>query len=416
MAAVFPWMTSQKLIDTVKRRIMFPVSEVTFSDDDILNFANEELMGSQVASVLQYHQEYFIQRVNVPLKQNQIRYPIPNRALGMKLRWIFYQDTNGQIYDMTRINPNDQSYFQDNTELTSNPYKYFVENNDIVLTLANLNSPVGNLVMGFYIRPNQLVTNDQAATIQNFQIDITINNAGLNPGDSISLNNNINNTSVSFVAVSSSPGINEFLIDITSIGTTTNFVNAVNTNGLYTASNGTPTTNVATIPYFSITDSFTASNSVSVIIPDTQTLVVDQVPSSFSNNTLYDFLQTLPGHRILSYDVPIGSNAISATTMTFPSGSIPNTMIIGDYVCLVNQCIIPQLPPELHNVLAERTCSRILSALGDTEGLGNVTNKIQEMETRQGNMIDNRVEGNAQKVLARKSLLHYGKIYRRTIL
>jgi len=46
-----------------------------------------------------------------------------------------------------------------------------------------------------------------------------------------------------------------------------------------------------------------------------------------------------------------------------------------------NQCIIPQIPPELHSGLAERTAARILASLGDMSGLQASNAKIQELES-----------------------------------
>lgn len=416
MAIRTPWLTSSDLIETVKRRIMVPVSEVTFSDDDILNFANDELMGSQIASVLQYHEEYFIETVKVPLQPNITKYPIPSRALGMKLRSIFFEDTNGQLYDMTRVNLNDQAFFLNTTTTANTPYRYFVENNNIVLSVTNLSTPTGNLIMGFYIRPNQLVANDQAAIIKYFQKTITIDNNAIVPGDTLTISNPTTKVDTVFTAVASSASINEFVIGANSINTATNLVNAINTNQTYSATNGTPSINQVTIPYYDINIEFLTSNSTAIVIPTTQTIFSNSVPTTFENNSYYDILQTKPGHKIINYDVLVGNNAISGNTMTFSAGSLPRTVVVGDYICQENLCIIPQLPTELHNILAERTCSRILSALGDTEALQTVNSKIEEMELRQGNMIDNRVEGNPQKVLPRRSILAYSKVYRRNIL
>lgn len=434
-----PWLSSDDIINVVKRRIMVPLSEVTFSVNDILNFANEEMMGSQVPSVLTYHQEYFIQTVTLPLIVGQIRYPIPNRALGMKLRYIFFIDISNQMYDMTRTNPNDQAFFLDNSASTNSPYRYYVENNEIVLNLSQMNQPTGSLIMGFYMRPNQLVTNDQAAIVTNWQTTLTLNNDLINPGDTVSAVITTANTGtyatnftyqqsgptsstpqtvppiqINLTAVASNATLGQFNIGPNGIVTATNFCAAINTgSGLLIATNGTPATAQPTISYLNVNTQFITSNSNAFIIPNTQTaFCAGGIPTSFTNLAVYDVLQTKPGHKILNFDIQSGFNTISGNTLTFPTGTFPNTAVVGDYVCLAYQCIIPQLPPELHNILAERTCSRILSAMGDTEALTNTNAKIQEMEQKQGAMINNRIEGNSQKVLPRKSILTYGKTFR----
>lgn len=87
--AFTPWMTSDDLIESIKRKISFPVYQTTFSDQDILDFATEELMISQVPSVMQFHEEFFVTTRDVTLKPNKTKYPIPDRAIGMKLRDLF---------------------------------------------------------------------------------------------------------------------------------------------------------------------------------------------------------------------------------------------------------------------------------------------------------------------------------------
>jgi hypothetical protein len=105
----------------------------------------------------------------------------------------------------------------------------------------------------------------------------------------------------------------------------------------------------------------------------------------------------------------LGIGHIVGTTINFTTNDVPNTITIGDYICLSNECIIPQIPPDLHNGLAERTCARILAAIGDDAGVQATMSKIQEIELRQGTLLDNRAEGAPLKVTGRRGLLHYGK-------
>ena len=79
--ALKPYYTSRSLIDAVKRKIMFPINQATFTDDDVLSFCNEEMMISQVPAVMQYHEEYFVTYQNVPLQNNMSRYAVPKRAI-----------------------------------------------------------------------------------------------------------------------------------------------------------------------------------------------------------------------------------------------------------------------------------------------------------------------------------------------
>ena len=81
----------------------------------------------------------------------------------------------------------------------------------------------------------------------------------------------------------------------------------------------------------------------------------------------------------------------------------------GDYICLQNECIIPQIPPELHHALAERAASRVLMAIGDKDGYAISAAKIKEMDDKQATLIGSRVESSVPKVFNRYSLLRLGK-------
>src|SRR6266853_4661648 len=104
-----PWYTSSDLVSAVQRKIAMPLNQRTFTSDDILAFANEEMLISQVPDILMYHQEYFVWSENVLLVPNQQRYSVPERAMGMKLRDVYYVDNNGNLFEMTRINPDDKA-------------------------------------------------------------------------------------------------------------------------------------------------------------------------------------------------------------------------------------------------------------------------------------------------------------------
>src|SRR3990167_2549765 len=119
-----PYRTSDDLISDIKRKISFPVSQATFSEDDLLQFLNEEMMISQVSSVLDYHEEYYVTTVETPLVSNQNNYSIPDRAIGMKLRDLFWKDSSGNIFEMTRVSSDDRAYFQQNSGATQSIHKF----------------------------------------------------------------------------------------------------------------------------------------------------------------------------------------------------------------------------------------------------------------------------------------------------
>lgn len=403
--AVKPYFTSSDLIEAVKRKISFPASNVTFTHDDILRFANEEMFIAQVPSVLQWHEEYFVTSKVVPLEDSRNRYPIPDRAIGMKLRDLFYQDTNGNLYEMTRIKREDQAYFQGNNGAGESIHKYFLEGNDVVLSPQINGAVTGSLLFVYFLRPNQLVENNRAAIITNFVETITVNNASIVANDTITIDDQV------FTAVAGAPAAFEFQIGVTSIVTATNLVAAITATSIVSgASNGTPSTNTVTLTFSDRNLQVTTSNPTAFVIPITLGIQFDQIPMNIAVNTEIDVLQTKPGHKTYTMDITVVTGAISGNVINFTDTLIPEDVLVGDYIASANECIIPQIPPDLHNALAERTCARILSALGDQAGLTMTNTKIAEIEQRQGTLLDNRVEGSPMKVANRHSLLRFGKL------
>jgi hypothetical protein len=317
------WLDSTDLIASVVRRAHIPESQVTFQDDDILAFANEEMKIGLAPSVMQLHEEFFTQKYFIPLTPYQSAYQIPGRPIGQKLRNLFYIDNSGNFKEMARILPENLVFYQLRSAINY-PNTFYLENNNIILVPEISSGPPGKLVATIFQRPSDLVTSDQVATVQNINL----------------------------------------------------------------------TTGVIT---------------------------VDQIPSTFTLTSQYDFLQLGAGHKCYEINVtPLSINTVQ-NTMTFTPSQIPqntqyngtNILQVGDMICLAGQCFIPQLPDELHPVLAQRTACRILEAQGDLQALAAANTKLQEMEVKTGILIDNRTEGNPQKINNLRGSLREAKIRRR---
>jgi hypothetical protein len=498
-------MLSSDLIASVKRKIMFPVSQGTFSESDILAFANEEMMISQVPSVLEYHEEYFVFSKLIPLVSNVSRYTIPNRSIGMRLRDLNWADSSGNLNEMTRINADDKAFFSRNLGTNQSIAKYFLEGNDVVLTPSVISAPTGSLNFTFFIRPNQLVEDNRAAIIENFIATTGVSASALTVGDQLTVlmaqetpnvvdiaftvtqrlitSNSIANPTVITVPTphgqtigstfavyiseiaGSSPSVSgaytatatgtntftvpvnvtvagtggyyslvdEFTIGSTDIQTASNLAASLQASLDVTANNNSSSTVTITYTDISLELSVSVVNATALTI-DTQNIFInfDQLPTTWTDPTtnvttpLYvvnediDFLQTKPGHKTYNFDVQL--MGISGTVGEFlrrdlqfySSTGTGSTLaylpiVVGDYICLANECIIPQIPPDLHNGLAERTAARILAAIGDQQGLDRMNGKIQEINKSQGTLLDQRVDGSPNKVFARHSLLRYGK-------
>lgn len=305
--------TSTSLLESIKRRCLIPASQSTFTDQDFLDFATEEMNMGIVPTVLQLHEDYYLYEVLVPLVDGQIKYQIPYRAIGNKVRDVALVDQNNNYSMMTRVGIGDLATWN----YSNNVYAYYISSNEICLVPQNLNTNYGGcfLSISFYLRPNSLVPNNEVATI-------------------------------------------------------------------------------------------------SAIDRTTGTIYVETLPDTFSTSEPIDFIQMRSPHKILSFDIsPSATDSVSGT-ITFTLSDIPEELVVGDKIALATETCIPQIPSDMHVMLAARVASRLLEAIGDTEGLQNANMKLAELEKKTEVLINNRVEDSPRRIVNVNATLRRGLLRR----
>lgn len=389
-----PWYTSDDLIEAVKRKSSFPLVQQTFTENDILEFASEELFLSQVPGILIHHEEYFVHSQEIPLETNVSRYDLPNRAIGMKLRDLFYQDTNGVLQQMANIGLGNSDAYSNGSQ---QPRFFYIEGDDIVLVPEVRGKPPGKLVAKYYMRPNSLVRNERAAICTGFVKNITIVNTSIVAGQKLT----IGETTLTAGT--------DFDIGVSSLATATNLSNRI---ALIPNFQSTIESSVILVTFKNNNTKF-ISSSVGIQVSPLKAVKTSVVPEHFDEGMKIDFLQTGGGHKTHGFDIPVAPNGVGIDSVYFNDSDIPAKFQVGDYICEQNECIIPQIPSDLHTLLAERTCSRILESQGDVQGAQSNNARIADLEQRQSVIIDRRVDGAPRKVVNRNSFLRTGKTGRR---
>ncbi len=170
--------TSELLIESVKRRINIPSNQNTFTDEDILAFADEELGLSVVPAIMSLHEDYLLFTEDQVLVANQNDYIIPFRAVGNKLYDLQYLDESNNVYLMSRATAADEPFYQ-GAYTVNRTYAYYIKNNRISLMPKITGNTQGTLRFIYYIRPSQLVLTTKVATVSNINRDtgeITVTN------------------------------------------------------------------------------------------------------------------------------------------------------------------------------------------------------------------------------------------------
>lgn len=396
--AITPWLTSDDVVDAIKRKISLPTNDYVYGKQELLNFAYDELIDYLVPELMSFNSEYFVIKKKVALIPGQLRYPIPDRALGMKLRDLYYQDQNNNEFEMSKLSPDDRASYQ-NFSAESSVYTYYFEGNEVVLTGTLLSNPVGYLSFSFYARPSKLVPNERAAISQYFSQTITF--TSVVAGDNIIMND------VTFTAVSGSPAAYEFQIGGTDTITAANFSTAVNSASFATC---TSSSNIATMLYTNWywKQSF-ISNYTTIVFADKMGIKFTSIPDIIVEHELVDLSKTKGGHNMVNYDITIDQGTISGTTILFNSTDIPYNFEIGDYLTLANESIIPGIPSEFHSNLVNRACVAILQGQGDIEGAKDMNQRNKANSEKQNVYGQNRNEGSPSKIMNRHTILRYQK-------
>jgi hypothetical protein len=138
----------------------------------------------------------------------------------------------------------------------------------------------------------------------------------------------------------------------------------------------------------------------------TETVItLDNFPEKYANNPLFDIVGSRSPNKLKKFDISAASVNRNTKSVTILNELLPDDLEVGDYLCQAEESPVPQIPTELHPILAQRGAVYCLESLGDTEGLGNAMRKLQSMEKGVTNLIENRVEGAPQKIKPRHTNL-----------
>lgn len=130
----------------------------------------------------------------------------------------------------------------------------------------------------------------------------------------------------------------------------------------------------------------------------TGVISLSNFPSDFSNLPIMDFVQKKSPNKILGFDIQPSSVNSNTKTITFDVTDIPDNLVIGDYINFAQETIVPQMPTELHPILAQRVAVAALESMGDFEGMDKAQTRLDRMEKATLTILDNRVESDNQKV------------------
>lgn len=164
-----------------------------------------------------------------------------------------------------------------------------------------------------------------------------------------------------------------------------------------------PTPNVAgtvSMPYYArpnrlvSPDDCAVITSVSVVGTDYQFVAATPPAPLQAAGAEFDVIRATPSFETL---IAGGLSFDGSDTFNIAVASVVEAPAVGDYVCVSGQAPVPQVPVELHGLLAARTARRVVSAAGDANARALLDADIAELESRAMDVISVRVSGDTQQ-------------------
>lgn len=143
----------------------------------------------------------------------------------------------------------------------------------------------------------------------------------------------------------------------------------------------------------------------------TNEITLDKIPSQFSTSETYDVVQSTSPHKCLTIDISV--SAINQVNKSVTVSSIPSGLKVGDHFCLAQTSAIPQIPSDMHPILAHRAGRRCMSSQGDNEAVQVSSGMVNEFQQNSEVLISDRVEDSPKLITNHRSIIRSGLSRRR---
>jgi hypothetical protein len=157
-------MNSSDLLASIKSRALVPTSQITFSDEDLLNFATEEVSLKLVPSILAVREEFYVTEEVQNLVDNQSNYKIPYRSIGNRVRFVYINQSGTQAQPLAQLPIEDIIEYQEDNFSYQNA-GFYLQNDEIVIMPPITASANGTIVFKYYLKPNAVVLLSRGAKI-----------------------------------------------------------------------------------------------------------------------------------------------------------------------------------------------------------------------------------------------------------
>lgn len=162
--------TTDALLVTLRLLPLMPSVQALFSPENLLTVLTFEMNSKIYPMIDNQTEEYFVVRDDIPYNTSKVKFPMPTRALGGKLRGVSFVDSNDNEIRIPRLRPEDIMSNVNATGLAINPalWGFYLQNNDVVLYLGSATGSSSSykfLRLRYIRQPNILVSVAECARV-----------------------------------------------------------------------------------------------------------------------------------------------------------------------------------------------------------------------------------------------------------
>lgn len=159
--------TVNELVTDVKTTASVPAAQPRFSVDGIIKIMTRILQSKIVPMMMTVREEYFVDYEDYQIVQgNNLGYPIPKAAVGMKVRDVCLVNQQANLLNMTtlpRLSLEEISATQYGQYV---PFGIYIQNNNVILWPPNQSAPTNTLRMYFIRRTNVLTSSANCGQVE----------------------------------------------------------------------------------------------------------------------------------------------------------------------------------------------------------------------------------------------------------
>ena len=150
--------TGNLLITAIERNGSFPTSQNLLSNNNLLDFCNEELQITIAPEIMALQQNYFTDHSDIALTASTEVYSMPSSAVGWGLQDIGHVDENGENYrTLPRLNIENRDIHNNDRETNEPEGFYLLGNGKFEVSPQMSSSPTGSVRVWYSRRQNQIV-------------------------------------------------------------------------------------------------------------------------------------------------------------------------------------------------------------------------------------------------------------------